>query len=158
VNHHRLVVVANTLSRQGYRWVHLLSMDGVIDAAAAYASYIPAEAEEVERCAWEEKTLGAHHLTYCWPARELIKLVRPGQPGHAVLWWVGNKSALEMDSKATVREAIDLAGILYRLRVGKTPTRALIGKKPAAAANVPTVAGLELVEEGWVPSGFVVIE
>ena len=161
-----LVVVANALSRQGWRFVHVMSMSGPVDLAVE-AEYVPAEAGEVARCAWVEKELGAWHLALSWGAREMVRLVgagsEPAQPasGQAVMWWIGERSQLEEGGRASIREAVDLAGMLFRIRVGRAPRRALLGKKPAAAGGRVAVTGVgevDLVEAAWVPGGFIVVE
>lgn len=163
-----LVVVANALSRQGWRFVHVMSMNGPVDLAVE-AEYVPAEAGEVTRCVWEEKELGAWHLALSWGAREVVDLSLTPSPAptggegkkRAVMWWIGERSQLEEGARASIREAVDLAGMLFRLRVGRAPVRALVGKKPAAAAAKVAVTGtgeVDLVEAGWVPGGFVVVE
>ncbi len=158
-----LVVVANTLSRQGFRFVHVMSMDGPVDGAAVRGQYVTAEAEEVTRCAWEEKALGAHHLALSWGAREVVRLEELGAGLPAVMWWIGGRSLLEEGGKATVREAVDLAGTLFELRVSRKAVRALVKKMPSipadarSAGGTVTVCGMELVSAEWVPAGFVVV-
>lgn len=161
-----LVVLANTLSRFGLRGVHVMSMRGPVDAEAVRAQYVTAESEEVMRCAYVEKELGAHHLVLSWPAREVVTLkgaegVNPD--GLAVMWWIGERSMLEEGAKATVREAVDLAGTLFTLRVKRAALRALVRKLPnipadaRSARGTITVCGMELVAADWVPAGFVVV-
>jgi hypothetical protein len=156
-----LVVIDDELSRFGLRCVHLMRIGGQVDLAEARGRYIPADAEEVIRCAWEEKELGAHHLVLSWPAREVICLQENGSSREAVMWWIGEKSQLVEGGKATMREAIDMAGTLFQLRMGRSPVRALVRKLPKGATKTAPVEGIgevELVEANWAPAGFVVIE
>ena len=154
------VVVDNYLSRFGLRGVHLMRMGAAVDVEAARARWVPGEAEEVTRIAYEEAALGAHHLVLCWPAREVVRLEREDRKTDAVMWWVGERSWLG-EGKATLREAVDLAGSLFKLRLGRPPARAMVRKLPKGATPTLPVAGageVTLAEEEWVPAGYVVVE
>jgi hypothetical protein len=169
-----VVVVDNKLSWQGFRWVHLLRMGGEIDVAEVRGQYVPAEATDVTVARWEEKPLEAFHLSLCWPAREMVKLVgeaipageeptpnpslKGREPELAVMWWTGE--SLSGEGRAPLREAIDLAGTLFKMRVGRDPGRAWVKVLPRGATDKVMVEGVgEVVSEArpWVPSGFVVI-
>lgn len=153
-----LVVIDNYLSRFGLRGVHVMSMSGPVDAAAVRERYVTAESEEVMRCAYCEPDLGAHHLVLSWPAREVVSLKGAegvSEDGMAVMWWIGERSMLEEGARATVREAVDLAGTLFTLRVKRSALRAMVRKLPKGATT--TVCGMELVAADWVPAGFVVV-
>jgi hypothetical protein len=174
-----VVVVDNKISWQGFRWVHLLRMGGEIDVAEARGKYVTAEAVDVTVARWEEKELGAWHLSLCWPAREVIKLVGEASPAGeeeknpplppleekgvredhlAVMWWTGE--SLSGEGKASVRESIDLAGTLFKMRVGRDPGRAWVKVLPRGATDKVMVEGVGdvvLEARAWVPGGFVVV-
>lgn len=159
-----LVVVDNKLSRFGFRWVHVMQIGKEIDRGAVWGQYVPGEVpmEEVTRCAWEEREVGAFHLALSWPAREVVQIRRWPDPkstaweeSPAVMWWIGKKSTMEEGAPATIREAVDLAGTLFALRLDRSATQALLRKLPSNA--VAKIGEIEVLAAEWVPEGFVVM-
>ncbi len=167
-----LVVVDNELSRYGFRWVHVMRVGRAVDAEEAHGQFVPGEvpAAEVHRCAWEEKEVEAFHVALSWPAREVVHLRRWPDPGStaweetpAVMWWIGRWSLLDSPAggpgagrvPATIREAVDLAGTLFELRLDRSATQALLRKLPRAAEA--KIGEIEVIAAEWVPEGFVVM-
>lgn len=159
-----LVVIDHELSRYGFKYVHVMQMGKPVDKDAAYVQFVPGEvpADEVHRCAWEEAEVGAFHLVLSWPAREVIHLRGQAHPETtlttetpAVLWWIGRRSLLEEGKPATIREAVDLAGTLFELRLSRSATQALLRKLPREASA--KIGEIEVIAAEWVPEGFVVM-
>ena len=162
------VMVENSLSRYGLRTLSVMRMGGPVNLER-WLDLSPAVCRESVQ-AWrnEERELGVHHLSLFWPAREVTRLVYPDdlRQVDGVFWWIG-KSMYEPEKTASIREAADWASMTYQIAFQRWPTRCLIGKIRAGwkmkggdsfeMEGDGQAVPLMLLEELWVPKGFLVI-
>lgn len=174
------MLIENTLTRYGLRRMHVLRMGGAVERER-WLEKVPAEAlDQVQLCTWHEAALDVHHLVLVWNAREVIRLTKEILPEvcaegdvPAVIWWIGKGWS--------IRGAVDAAATAFRMWRASSaastpcgspstgsgngwPARAWVQKLPLGAngslvevKDCSGVGAVQLVEAGWVPSGYVVV-
>lgn len=169
------MLIENELSRFGLRTIHVMRMGGPVNVER-WLELSPVVCRDAVQCYRSvEKELGVHHLFLFWPTREITRFkYSTGQIQDGVMWWIG-KSWYETEKTASIREAADWATMTYQMAFLRSPTRCLVGKilegwnmKSGSCfeiegdpdKNIGTggqAIKLELVEEPWIPRGFLVI-
>lgn len=153
-----IAVLENTLSREGWRWMHLARMDEPISKEDA-AAYLPAGAEQVTLHPETDSALGMQHLRISWPARELIRIKGAAAGSYAgrlgLLWAGGGKGLLE---------ASLYAGLAYADLINAWPAVVLVQARPdKAPQTVPIYKDSDeehvcrLEAAAWVPKGFLIL-
>lgn len=157
-------LVDNTLSRFGLRTLHLMRMGGPVNLERWLNLCPEVCRESLSSYRAVEESLGVHHLFLFWPAREITHFRYPdGSQADGVFWWIG-KSWYDPAKTASIREAADWASMTYEMAFHQQPQKCLVGKIQegwnVASGQCFDVDGgrtLQLIEEPWVPKGFVII-
>ena len=156
-------VVENSISRLGLRTVHVVGFDGPVKAEEWVKEYVPGEALGlVSLIRRSEPEIGVHHLEITWNAREMVEF-KDIPVRYGALWFIAKGERM--------RDAIDLASTLYRLRVGVYPRKAWVNKLPVGAPEMVEIEVLaedraqlavplqqiSLRETWWVPERYVCV-
>jgi len=150
-----VVVVENALLKTGLRRVHLMRMGTKIDPTPWIDLLVPGEAWDFLSLVERMDEIGMWHLNMAWNAREMVLVSVPVEKligvREVALWWPGKG--------VTVREAIDLAACLVKMKTGRVPKTAWMRKLPKGATElVDTDAGpVRLCEAYWVPMKYVAV-
>jgi hypothetical protein len=83
--------------------------------------------------------------------RQIVRIPHPSFSSAywtIALWWIG---------QGKVSQAIFDAGVAFALATGVSPQFALIRNIPSQAQEFVEVKGICLVQDDWVPDGFLVV-
>jgi len=152
-------IVSNTISRFGYREVHIVRYEHAVDAGYWIERVCPDFARDlITLWPWVENGVQLHHLAITWNARQLVEFDPEYQSPlkYGVLWWINRGETMSL--------AIDLAATHYHRLLGRMPSTAWVKEIPEKAAEfVEVVDGdcmmrVELEKGTWLPaSRFVVV-
>jgi hypothetical protein len=153
-------ILENTLSQEGMRWLHVVSMGLAVDAEYWLSQVAPFSRPLVEMQRQYEPGLDLHHLRMWWPVTHELVTVTGGPA------WLNGRQALlrKIEKGQLMREAIQLAGVEYADLSGRWPDVALTQSIPAGATDQVLVyedseerivVSLEALET--LPRGFVLM-
>lgn len=161
------ILIENELSRYGLRTMHVMRMGAAVERGR-WVDLVPVVCRDfLSVYAPVEAGLGVHHLYLWWPTRDVARFkYADGSTRDGVFWWIG-KSFYDPSKTASIREAADFAAMTFEMAYHRDATQCLVGKildgwkmKSGEGFEVEGEGRpirLELVEEGWVPRGFVVV-
>jgi hypothetical protein len=153
-------VIENTISVQGMRWMHVIRMGEPVDQDVWLARVPDYSLSLVQVQRQYETGLDLHHLRLWWPAREPVRLFNAAGllDGTTVLLW-------SLDKGQSLREAAIYAGVAYLAYFNRWPNLARFAKLPEGATETIDIyqtaeehVTARLVESGWVPKQFLVME
>lgn len=93
--------------------------------------------------------LHLEHLEASCQVRGVFQMTLPGSGDWAIaVWWLAGQR---------VSQAMLEAGVQFALETGKSPQYALINRIPPKAEEFVEAHGMTLIQENWVPVGFLVV-